>query len=105
MRLNIARKIFGIALVVLVLMAAVAVYSIPLTANISDELDTVRGTGSTGFQTETQPESASLQAGLGAPPGALSRPNSVGVSTNVPFLFLTFLTFRDPHSRLSRRQE
>ena len=41
MRLNIAQKIFGIALVVLALMAAVAVYSIQLTARISAELDTV----------------------------------------------------------------
>ena len=43
MRLNIALKIFGIALVVLALMVAVTVYSIHLTANISDELDTVAG--------------------------------------------------------------
>ncbi len=41
MRLNIAQKIFGIALVVLALLVAVAVYSIQLTARISDELDTV----------------------------------------------------------------
>ncbi|MBO6522062.1 MAG: HAMP domain-containing protein [Rhodospirillales bacterium] len=43
MRLNIAHKIFGIALVVLVLMAAVAVYSVKLTAEISKELDLVAG--------------------------------------------------------------
>jgi len=43
MRLNIAQKIFGITLVVLALMVAAAVYSIRLTANISDELDTVAG--------------------------------------------------------------
>ena len=41
MRLNIAQKIFGIALVVLLLMAAVAVYSIRLTAGISDDLEAV----------------------------------------------------------------
>ncbi len=41
MRLNIAQKIFGIALVVLALLVAVAVYTIQLTARISDELDTV----------------------------------------------------------------
>lgn len=39
MHLNIAQKIFGIAVVVLALMAMVAVYSIRLTAEISDELD------------------------------------------------------------------
>lgn len=44
MKLNIAHKIFGIALVVLTLMAAVAVYSVKLTAEISDELDDVAGT-------------------------------------------------------------
>lgn len=43
MHLNIAQKIFGIALVVLALMAAVAVYSIQLTARISDQLDVVVG--------------------------------------------------------------
>ena len=43
MRLNIAQKIFGIAFVVLALMVAVAVYSIILTANISDELKTIAG--------------------------------------------------------------
>ena len=41
MRLNIAQKIFGIAFVVLALMVAVAVYSIKLTADISDELETI----------------------------------------------------------------
>jgi len=39
MHLNMAHKIFGIALVVLVLMAAVAVYSVRLTAEISADLD------------------------------------------------------------------
>jgi adenylate cyclase len=42
-RLNIAHKIFGIALVVLVLMAAVAVFSVRFTAEISRELDLVAG--------------------------------------------------------------
>ena len=41
MNLNIAHKIFGIALVVLMLMLAVAAYSVHLAANISDELDAV----------------------------------------------------------------
>ena len=41
MRFNIAQKIFGITFVVLALMVTVAVYSIVLTANITDELDTV----------------------------------------------------------------
>lgn len=41
MHLNIAPKIFSIAVVVLALMAAVAILSINLTAKISDELDTV----------------------------------------------------------------
>lgn len=41
MHLNIAQKIFGIAAVVLVLMLVVAVYSIRLTAGISDDLATV----------------------------------------------------------------
>jgi len=41
MHLNIAQKIFGIAVVVLTLMVAVAVFSIHLTAKISDELETV----------------------------------------------------------------
>ena len=41
MRLNIAQKIFGIAVVVLTLMVAVAVFSIHLTAKISEELETV----------------------------------------------------------------
>jgi class 3 adenylate cyclase len=41
MNLNIAQKIFGIALVVLALMLVVAVYSVHLAANISDELDAV----------------------------------------------------------------
>lgn len=43
MHLNIAHKIFGIAIVVLALMAAVAIYSVQLTANISEELDAVAG--------------------------------------------------------------
>ncbi len=43
MNLNIAQKIFGIAIVVLVLMATVAIFSIRLTAEISEELDTVAG--------------------------------------------------------------
>ncbi|MGB0670750.1 MAG: adenylate/guanylate cyclase domain-containing protein [Rhodospirillales bacterium] len=43
MRLNIAQKIFGIAVVVLVLMAAVAVLSIHLTEEIADQLDEVAG--------------------------------------------------------------
>ncbi|NQU58815.1 MAG: HAMP domain-containing protein [Rhodospirillales bacterium] len=43
MHLNIAQKIFSIAAVVLALMIAVAVLSIRLTANISDELDAVAG--------------------------------------------------------------
>ena len=43
MRLKIGQKIFGIALVVLIFMVTVAVYSIRLTANISDELDTIAG--------------------------------------------------------------
>ncbi len=41
MHLNIAQKIFGIAVVVLVLMLAVAVYSIRLTAGISNDLSIV----------------------------------------------------------------
>lgn len=41
MHLNIAQKIFGIAIVILALMTAVAVFSIRLTAEISNELDTV----------------------------------------------------------------
>ncbi len=41
MQLNIAQKIFGIAAVVLVLMVAVAVYSIQLTASISKDLRAV----------------------------------------------------------------
>jgi HAMP domain-containing protein len=41
MNLNIAQKIFGIALVVLALMLAVSLYSVHLAANISDELDAV----------------------------------------------------------------
>jgi len=41
MHLNIAHKIFGIAIVVLILMAAVAIISVRLTANISAELDDV----------------------------------------------------------------
>lgn len=41
MHLNIAQKIFGIAVIVLTLMATVAVFSIHLTSEISDELDTV----------------------------------------------------------------
>lgn len=41
MHLNIAQKIFGIAAVVLVLMLAVAVYSIRLTAGISDDLRSI----------------------------------------------------------------
>ena len=36
--MNIAHKIFGIAIVVLILMAAVAVFSVRLTAEISGEL-------------------------------------------------------------------
>lgn len=43
MHLNIAHKIFGIAVVVLLLMAAVAVFSVKLTAEISKELDLVAG--------------------------------------------------------------
>jgi len=41
MHLSIAQKIFGIAAVVLVLMVAVAVYSIQLTAGISDDLRSI----------------------------------------------------------------
>lgn len=41
MHFNIAQKIFGIALGVLVLMAVVAVYSINLTAGISDDLRSI----------------------------------------------------------------
>ena len=41
MRLTIAKKIFGIAFIVLILMVTVAVYSIKLTARISDELTIV----------------------------------------------------------------
>ncbi len=41
MKLNVAHKIFGIACVVLTFMLMVAVYSINLTAVISDELETV----------------------------------------------------------------
>lgn len=41
MHLNIAQKIFGIAVVVLSLMVAVAVFSIHLTAKISEELEMV----------------------------------------------------------------
>lgn len=41
MRLNIAHKIFGVALVVLVLMATVAFFSVRFTAKISDELELV----------------------------------------------------------------
>ena len=41
MHLNIAHKIYGVALVVLILMAAVAGFSVHLTAKISDELDLV----------------------------------------------------------------
>ena len=41
MHLNIAQKIFGLAIVVLALMATVAVFSIRLTAEISNELDSV----------------------------------------------------------------
>jgi len=41
MHLNIAHKIYGVAVVVLVLMAAVAGFSVHLTAKISDELDLV----------------------------------------------------------------
>lgn len=43
MQLNIAQKIFGIAIVILVLMATVAIFSIRLTADISRELDDVAG--------------------------------------------------------------
>ena len=41
MHLNIAHKIFGIAVIVFVLMAVGAIYSLHLTAAISDELDTI----------------------------------------------------------------
>ena len=41
MRLNIGQKIFSIALVILLLMAVVAAYSIQLTARISGELETI----------------------------------------------------------------
>ena len=41
MHLNIAHKIFGIAVIVFVLMAVRAIYSLHLTAAISDELDTI----------------------------------------------------------------
>lgn len=44
MRLNIAQKIFGTTLLVLALMVSVAVYSVRLSANIVDELDTIIGT-------------------------------------------------------------
>ena len=44
MHLNIAHKIFGIAIVVLVLTVTVAVFSVRLTARISAELDDVAGT-------------------------------------------------------------
>ncbi len=43
MQLNIGQKIFSIAITVLVLMIAVTIYSIRLTANISDELTAVSG--------------------------------------------------------------
>ncbi|MCP4696840.1 MAG: HAMP domain-containing protein [Gammaproteobacteria bacterium] len=43
MHLNIAQKIYGIAVLVLALMVAVAIFSIHLTAEISEELDTVAG--------------------------------------------------------------
>lgn len=43
MHLNIAHKIFGIALVVLTLMVAAAVFSVRFTAKISNELDLVAG--------------------------------------------------------------
>ncbi len=43
MQLNIGQKIFSIAITILVLMVTVTIYSIRLTANISDELATVSG--------------------------------------------------------------
>ena len=43
MHLNIAQKIYGIAIVVLTLMVSVAAFSIHLTAGISNELETVAG--------------------------------------------------------------
>ena len=84
MRLNIAQKIFDIALVVLALMAAVAVYSIHLTARISAELDTVAtkhlpiSEAAARINVRVLEQGVALQrlfvlAGEGAPQNALAR--------------------------------
>ncbi len=64
MRLNIAQKIFGIALVILALMTTIAVYSIHLTAKISEELEIVAGRHMPVSETVTRINVHMLEQGL-----------------------------------------
>ena len=95
MYLNIAQKIFGIAIVILALMATVAVFSIRLTAEISEELDSVAGTQLPLSHTIGQINVRILEQGLllqrlfALPedsPQAIARINALGDELNADFI-------------------